>query len=129
MCFIDLPDHDYHDVYNSRFEYSRVKHSTEEVFENLVQEAKSVYLNSNEHTRSNTKVQTQSDRFNEWCKSKFLTKEYNMSAPIMHDLRSIKHPIEIDLLQHACNITEKGFKRVLNFGIWNWSGIHTWIFG
>jgi len=32
----------------------------------------------------------------------------------MHDLRSVKHPIEIDLMQHACNITEKGFRRVLN---------------
>jgi Xaa-Pro aminopeptidase len=33
----------------------------------------------------------------------------------MHDLRSVKHRLEIELLQHACNITEKGFRRVLNF--------------
>ena len=33
----------------------------------------------------------------------------------MHDLRAVKHPLEIELLQHACNITEKGFRRVLNF--------------
>ena len=87
----------------------------EEVFESLIQEAESIYLNSNEHARSSSKVQTQTDRFNDWCKSKFLTKEYNRSAPIMHDLRSVKHPIEIDLMRYACNITEKGFKRVLNF--------------
>ena len=30
-------------------------------------------------------------------------------------LRSVKHTVEIELLQHACNITEKGFRRVLRF--------------
>ncbi len=87
----------------------------EDVFNELMQEAKTVYLNSNEHVRSASKVQTQTDRFNDWCKSNFSTKEYIRSAPIMHDLRAVKHPLEIELLQHACNITEKGFRRVLNF--------------
>ena len=87
----------------------------EEIFNELMKEAKSVYLNSNDHARSTSKVQTQTDRFNDWCKSNFSTKEYLKSAPIMHDLRAVKHPLEIELLQHACNITEKGFRRVLNF--------------
>ena len=87
----------------------------EDVFNELMQEANTVYLNSNEHARSTSKVQTQTDRFNDWCKSNFSTKEYVKSAPIMHNLRTVKHPLEIDLLQHACNITEKGFRRVLNF--------------
>ena len=87
----------------------------EDVFNELMKEAKTVYLNSNEHTRSSSKVQTQNDRFNDWCKSNFSTKEYVKSAPIMHDLRAVKHPVEIKLLQHACNITEKGFRRVLKF--------------
>ena len=87
----------------------------EEIFNELMKEANTVYLNSNEHARSTSKVQTQTDRFNDWCKSNFSTKEYIKSAPIMHDLRAVKHPLEIELLQHACNITEKGFRRVLNF--------------
>jgi Xaa-Pro aminopeptidase len=33
----------------------------------------------------------------------------------MHRTRSIKHPIEIELMQHACNITEKGFRRLLSY--------------
>ena len=49
------------------------------------------------------------------AKINFSTKEYIKSAPIMHDLRSVKHPLEIELLQRACNITEKGFRRVLKF--------------
>lgn len=41
----------------------------------------------------------------------------------MKDLRSIKHDIEIALMQHACNITKAGFDRVLNVtrpGIWEY---------
>ena len=37
------------------------------------------------------------------------------SAPIMHEIRSVKHKIEIALLQEACDITEKGFRRLLSF--------------
>ena len=85
----------------------------DDVFEKLMQEVKTVYLNSNEHARSTSIVQTQTDRFNDWCKSKFSTKAFVKSAPIMHDLRATKHSIEVDLMQHACNITEKGFRRVL----------------
>ena len=87
----------------------------EDVFNELMKEAESIYLNSNDHTRSSSKVQTQTDRFNDWCKRNFSTKQYIKSAPIMHDLRSVKHPVEIELLQRACNITEKGFRRVLRF--------------
>lgn len=87
----------------------------EKVFEKLMQEASLVYLNSNEHARATSKVETQTDRFNQWCKSKYPSKDYQKSAPILHQLRAIKHPIEIALLQHACNITEKGFRRVLDF--------------
>ena len=87
----------------------------ENVFQELMQEANTVYLNSNEHARSTSKVETQTDRFNDWCKNNFSSLEYVKSAPIMHDLRSVKHRLEIELLQHACNITEKGFRRVLNF--------------
>jgi Xaa-Pro aminopeptidase len=60
-------------------------------------------------------VETQSDRFNNWCRHNYIDKNYVKSANVLHELRSVKHPIEIDLLQHACNITEKGFRRVLNF--------------
>ena len=67
----------------------------EEIFESLTQEAESIYLNSNEHARSSSKVQTQTDRFNDWCKSKFLTKEYNRSAPIVNDLKRVKHPLKL----------------------------------
>lgn len=87
----------------------------EKVFADLMAEAKNVFYNSNEHSRASSKVETQTDRFNNWCKSTYSDKNYVKSAPILHELRSVKHQIEIDLLQHACNITEKGFSRVLDF--------------
>jgi Xaa-Pro aminopeptidase len=33
----------------------------------------------------------------------------------MHKLRAIKSASEIEALQHACDITEKGFRRLLSF--------------
>lgn len=91
------------------------KEQFETVFADLMQEAKTVYLNSNEHARATIEVETRAARFNKWCKDNYKSHEYEQSAPILHALRAIKHPLEIDLLQHACNITEKGFRRVLNF--------------
>ena len=87
----------------------------ESVFEQLMQEAEIVYLNSNEHARATVNVETRTARFNKWCKKKYSSHQYEKSAPFMHELRAVKDSLEIDLMQHACNITEKGFRRVLNF--------------
>jgi len=87
----------------------------ETVLDELMSEAQNVYLNSNEHSRASSIVETQTDRFNDWCKNKYPKKDYLKSAPIMHELRALKHEIEIQLMQQACNITEKGFRRVLGF--------------
>ena len=87
----------------------------ESIFEQLMQEAGSVYLNSNEHARATVNVETRTTRFNKWCKKKYNSHKYEKSASFMHELRAVKDSLEIDLIQHACNITEKGFKRVLNF--------------
>ena len=41
----------------------------------------------------------------------------------MQRLRSVKDPIETRLIQQACNITNKGFRRILNFvkpGVWEY---------
>jgi Xaa-Pro aminopeptidase len=74
-----------------------------------------VYFNTNEHARATSIVETQNDRINKWCKDTYPSKKYIKIAPVMHELRSIKSSIEIELMQNACNITEAGFKRVLNF--------------
>ena len=93
----------------------------ETILKKLMSEAENVYINTNEHLRANTEVQTREDRFIEWCKKEYSAHTYKRSAPIMHDIRSIKHPLEIEQMQTACNITEKGFRRLLGFvkpGVW-----------
>ncbi|MDC0338217.1 aminopeptidase P family protein [Flavobacteriales bacterium] len=85
------------------------------VFNALMSETENVYINTNEHTRANTEAQTREDRFVKKLKKKYPAHTYHRSAPIMHEIRSIKHPIEIELMQKACDITEKGVRRLLTF--------------
>jgi len=85
------------------------------IFKSLMSEAENVYLNTNEHLRATTKVESCDDRFIRWCKEKYPLHNYKRIAPIMHRLRSVKHTIELQLMQKACDITEKGFRRLLSF--------------
>ncbi len=74
-----------------------------------------VYLNTNEHYRAEIVVQTRDARFINWCKATYPLHRYNRLASLMTPLRREKQKKEIDLMQHACDITEKGFRRVLKF--------------
>ena len=87
----------------------------ENIFEKLIKNSKNIYLNKNMHLRATTLVQSRDDRFRISIKNQFPNKNILELAPIMQRLRSIKSEIEIDLIKHACNITEKGFRRILPF--------------
>lgn len=92
-------------------------------FRSLMSQCKRVYLNSNEHTRATIEVETREARFVKWCIEKYPVHRYERSAPIMHKLRSVKSNIEVELIKHACSITEKGFRRILPFikpGVWEY---------
>ncbi len=91
------------------------------IMKKLMSEAQNVYLNTNEHLRASTIVETREDRFIKQFKPLYPAHNYERSAPIMHSIRSVKKKIELDLMQQACNITEKGVRRVLDFvkpGVW-----------
>jgi Xaa-Pro aminopeptidase len=83
------------------------------VFRTLMCDAEFVYLNTNEHKRSGSEVQTRDDRFIAECRSRYPLHSYKRLAPLMHRLRVIKSPLEVELLQKAIQITEAGFRRVL----------------
>ena len=74
-----------------------------------------VYLNTNEHYRSSVVVETRDARFIDWCKKTYPLHRYERVAPLMAKLRTIKQTREIELIQKACDITEKGFRRILKF--------------
>lgn len=90
-------------------------HEFEKVFKTFAFQAEHFYLNSNEHTRRYIDMETAETRFNKQLITKYPLHKVERSAPIMHKIRAIKHPIEIELIQQACNITEKGFRRLLGF--------------
>ncbi|MCF6213521.1 MAG: aminopeptidase P family protein [Flavobacteriaceae bacterium] len=87
----------------------------EKVFFEVMTSAQAVYLNTNEHYRANVETETREARFVKWCKDKYPAHTYLRSQPILQRLRSVKEPQEIALIQQACNITEKGFRRILGF--------------
>lgn len=85
------------------------------VLKTLLVNCDNVYLNSNEHLRNKNKVETQESRFAKWFVQNYPLHKLYRAAPIMHYIRSVKDPLEIDLMQTACNITEKAFRRVAKF--------------
>jgi Xaa-Pro aminopeptidase len=85
------------------------------IFKQLMAEAQGIYLNTNEHLRANTEVETREDRFIKQVKTDYPAHQVYKSAPILHKTRSIKEAVELALMQTACDITENGFRRVLDF--------------
>ena len=93
----------------------------EKVMFEIMTQCQTVYINTNEHYRANVETETREDRFSKWLKDKYPAHQVAKSNPILQRLRSIKDPIELDLIQQACDITEKGFRRILGFtkpGVW-----------
>ncbi|WP_010516167.1 aminopeptidase P N-terminal domain-containing protein [Croceivirga radicis] len=87
----------------------------DKVFFDLMTEAETIYFNTNEHYRQAVETQTREDRFIIKCKKEYPAHTYAKSNPILQKIRGVKEPEEIAIMQTACDITEKGFKRVLGF--------------
>lgn len=95
----------------------------DKIFFGLMTEAETIYLNTNEHYRQTVETQTREDRFIQKVKQEYPAHKVAKSNPILHRLRGVKEPEEIELMQKACDITEKGFRRLLNFvkpGVWEY---------
>ena len=110
------------------FETSDVKtvywlKDSDKIIAELVDQCDTIYYNHNEHYRAKVETETREERFNKWLKKTYPHKKSERSNPFLQRLRSVKDPIEIDLIQKACNITNKGFRRILNFvkpGVWEY---------
>ena len=74
-----------------------------------------IYINTNEHYRATIETETREARFIKWCKENYPAHKVEKSNPILQRIRSVKESEELDLIQQACAITEKGFRRILNF--------------
>jgi Xaa-Pro aminopeptidase len=74
-----------------------------------------IYINTNEHYRAAIETETREARFVKWWKENYPAHKVEKSNTILQRIRSIKESEELDLIQTACDITEKGFRRILNF--------------
>jgi Xaa-Pro aminopeptidase len=74
-----------------------------------------IYINTNEHYRAVIETETREARFIKWWKENYPAHKVEKSNPILQRIRSVKESEELDLIQEACNITEKGYRRILNF--------------
>lgn len=102
------------------FEISGVKtvywlNDFQKILHEVMAQSEIIYINTNEHYRAHTETKTREDRFNAWVKENYPAHQVAKSNPILQRLRSVKHPLEIAALQTACDITEKAFRRTLNF--------------
>jgi len=95
----------------------------EKIFQELSAQCDCFYFNTNEHYRQAVETETREDRFIEWCKKQYPAHGVGKSNPILQKLRAVKSEEEIAQIQEACNITDKGFRRLLNFikpGVWEY---------
>ncbi len=85
------------------------------LFHRLICECEHVYLNSNEHKRANPVVETRDARFVRDCQARYPLHQYHRLAQLLHRLRVVKSPLELELIRTACALTERGFRRALKF--------------
>ncbi|OGS73953.1 MAG: X-Pro aminopeptidase [Flavobacteria bacterium RIFCSPLOWO2_12_FULL_35_11] len=85
------------------------------IFFDLMTEADTIYFNTNEHYRQSVELESREDRFIKKCKADFPAHKWEKSNQILQQMRGIKESEEIEIIQTACDITEKGFRRILPF--------------
>lgn len=89
----------------------------------MVPQVEHIYLATNEHLRASVVVETRNARFIKECQARYPLHRYERLAPLMHRLRITKDPVEVSMIQKACDITEAGFRRLLGFikpGVGEW---------
>ena len=81
----------------------------------MIHLADNIYLNTNENDRKANLLAVRDYRFAQEMMSRYPLHNYKRAAKIMRDLRAIKSPLEVAVMQQAIDITEKAFRRLLQF--------------
>ena len=95
--------------------------SVDALLQPMIHLADSIYLNTNENDRKASLIAVRDYRYAAELKARYPLHNYLRSAKIMRELRAIKSPLEVAVLQQAIDITEKTFRRLLKFikpGVW-----------
>lgn len=89
--------------------------SLEPLLQQWIHLADTIYLNTNENDRKASPIETRDYRYAKQMKERYPLHRYQRSAKILKELRAIKTEQEIEVVKQAIAITEKAFRRVLNF--------------
>jgi Xaa-Pro aminopeptidase len=87
----------------------------ESVLQPWIHWADTIYLNTNENDRKANHVPVRDYRYAEMMKQQYPLHQYKRSARVMKDLRAIKTPLEIEVMQKAMDITDNTFRHLLQF--------------
>ena len=74
-----------------------------------------IYLDTNENDRKASLVRTRDYRYVDELRARYPLHQFERAAKIMKELRGIKTPLEIEVLQKAIDITDNAFRRLLKF--------------
>lgn len=77
--------------------------------------ADTLYLDTNENDRKASLLRTRDYRFVDEMRSRYPLHQYDRAARLMKELRAIKTPLEIEVVQKAIEITGNTFDRLLRF--------------
>ena len=74
-----------------------------------------IYLNTNENDRKANEVPVRDYRYAAYMRNRYPLHNYKRSAKVLKELRAIKTPLEIEVMQKAIDITDNTFRRLLQF--------------
>lgn len=77
--------------------------------------ADAIYLNTNENDRKSSYVPVRDYRYAEMMRQRYPLHRFLRSARLLKDLRAIKTPQEVAVIQKAIDITNVTFQRVMKF--------------
>lgn len=86
-----------------------------------IHDASNIYLNTNENNRKSSLVPVRDYRYADELRSRYPLHNYLRAAVIFKKLRAVKSAEEVKVIQQAIDITEKTFRRLLQFirpGVW-----------
>lgn len=89
--------------------------SLEGLLQPWVHLADAIYLNTNENDRKSVHVPVRDYRYAEMMRQRYPLHRFLRSARLMKELRAIKTPQEVAVIQQAIDITNNTFQRVMKF--------------
>ncbi len=96
---------------------------SEKEINELILLSEGIYLNLNENDRFLSRVEYRDLRYARDIQARYPAHSIHRAQPILKRLMTVKTSWEVDATQHAIDITEKAFKRVLKFikpGVWEY---------